>query len=242
MYSLPLGLYAKFCGDAHGEPAALKLLEEHAPKVLAPLFVDLLPLVPDGKPWLIMTRMPGQRVDEVIHRMSYAERHQLADDLAACTAEYRNVPNISSLPIASASGGRIQDPRASSNGCGPYGTEAEFTEQVTRGCMDNVMERYPNAFSVNHPVTFTHADLFPSNILVDAGKLSGIVDWQFAGFYPSYWECTKAMRGVKHAEHYQAIFRRMFGNQYEEEVAVETFLSGYFPIWGPPAPGASQSG
>ena len=48
---------------------------------------------------------------------------------------------------------------------------------------------------------FTHADLNARSILVDrvvhadgskgwAG--SGIVDWETAGYYPEYWDCTKA--------------------------------------------------
>lgn len=201
-----------------------------------------MPLVADGKPWLIMTGMPGQRVDEVIHRMSYPERHQLADDLAAAMDACRNIPNASAFLIASASGGRLQDPRASSNGCGPYHTEAEFNEQIARGCREDLAQAFPNAHAQEHPVVFTHADLFPSNILVDAGRLSGIVDWQFAGFYPAYWEYTKAMRSVRHAEHYQALFRRIFGNRFEEELEVEEYLSGYFPIWGPKESEPGESG
>ncbi|KAJ6784054.1 hypothetical protein PWT90_00341 [Aphanocladium album] len=238
VYSLPLGLYAKFCGDAQGEPAALKLLEKHAPTVPAPLFVDTMPLVADGKPWLIMTGMPGQRVDEVIHRMTYPERHQLADDLAHAMASFRNIPNTSNFLIASASGSRLQDPRASTGGCGPYHTEAEFNRQIARGREQDLMQKLPHAYSREHQVVFTHADLFPSNILVDAGRLSGIVDWQFAGFYPAYWEYTKAMRSVRHAEHYQAIFRRIFQAQFDEELEVEEYLSIFFPIWGPKEPDA----
>lgn len=235
VYSLPFGLYAKFCGDARGEPAALKLLERYAPSVPSPLFVDLLPLVADGKPWLIMTGLPGRRLDEVINRMTYPERHQLAEDLATALEEYRDIPNLSPFTIASASGGRIQDPRvsSSSNGCGPYTTETEFNRQITRGCTTDLLKVFPDAHAREHGIVFTHADLHPSNILVDAGRLSGIVDWQFAGFYPAYWEYTKAMRSVRHEEYYQAVFRRAFGTGFERELAVEGFLAEYFPIWGP---------
>ncbi|TQV91892.1 serine/threonine protein kinase [Cordyceps javanica] len=240
VYSLPLGLYAKFCGDTQGEPAALRLLETHASSVPSPLFVDLMPLVADGKPWLIMTGMPGQRLDEVIHKMSYPERHQLADDLAAAIKAYRNVPNSSNFLIASASGGRLQDPRTSSSGCGPYQNESDFNKQITRGCAQDLEQAFPDAHSRRYPIVFTHADLFPSNILIDSGRLSGIVDWQYAGFYPAYWEYTKAMRSVRHAEHYQAIFRRIF-SEYEDELEVEEFLSSYFPIWGPSEPEAGET-
>jgi hypothetical protein len=35
---------------------------------------------------------------------------------------------------------------------------------------------------------FTHGDLNPSNILVREGKVVGIIDWEFSGWYPHYWE------------------------------------------------------
>ena len=33
---------------------------------------------------------------------------------------------------------------------------------------------------------FTHADLLPRNILVDGSVITGIVDWNTAGFYPEF--------------------------------------------------------
>ena len=39
-----------------------------------------------------------------------------------------------------------------------------------------------------YSVTFTHADLSFRNILYQDGKITGIVDWEFADWYPEYWE------------------------------------------------------
>ncbi|KAM3512236.1 hypothetical protein MY11210_004154 [Beauveria gryllotalpidicola] len=140
------------------EPAALRLLESRAPSVHSPLVVDIISLAASGKPWLIMMSMPGRRLGEMIHRMSYPERHRLADAVASAIDSYRNIPNNPEFLVASASGGYLQSHRAS------------------------------------------------SNILVDAGRLSAIIDWQFAGFYPACWEYTKAMLSARHTEHCQAIF------------------------------------
>lgn len=41
-------------------------------------------------------------------------------------------------------------------------------------------------------VFFAHADLNPANVLIHNGRLSGFVDWEFAGWYPEHWEYTKA--------------------------------------------------
>ena len=49
-----------------------------------------------------------------------------------------------------------------------------------------------------HRICFTHADLHQSNILVRDGQLAGIIDWEFSGWYPEYWEWirirTQSMR------------------------------------------------
>jgi len=42
-----------------------------------------------------------------------------------------------------------------------------------------------------HAIVFTHGDLNPQNILVDAnGRVTGIVDWEAAAWLPSYWEVS----------------------------------------------------
>ncbi|KAL8297126.1 hypothetical protein RB600_002215 [Gaeumannomyces tritici] len=39
---------------------------------------------------------------------------------------------------------------------------------------------------------FTHGDLHAGNILVDRDRVSAIIDWEGAGWYPCYWEYTQA--------------------------------------------------
>ncbi|EYE94304.1 aminoglycoside phosphotransferase family protein [Aspergillus ruber CBS 135680] len=45
------------------------------------------------------------------------------------------------------------------------------------------------------PIVFTHNDLLPPNILISAGpnpKVTAIINWAQAGWYPAYWEYCKA--------------------------------------------------
>jgi thiamine kinase-like enzyme len=39
---------------------------------------------------------------------------------------------------------------------------------------------------------FTHGDLSSLNVLASGDKITGIVDWETAGWYPSYWEYSTA--------------------------------------------------
>ena len=42
---------------------------------------------------------------------------------------------------------------------------------------------------------FTHGDLNTFDILVREGKVVGLIDWEFSGWYPHYWEYTSAWFG-----------------------------------------------
>lgn len=44
---------------------------------------------------------------------------------------------------------------------------------------------------------FTHADLTPRNIVVDQGRITGIIDWEDSGLIPNYWEYANIMRPSK---------------------------------------------
>ncbi|KAB8227632.1 aminoglycoside phosphotransferase family protein [Aspergillus alliaceus] len=39
---------------------------------------------------------------------------------------------------------------------------------------------------------FSHADLAPRNIIIENGKIAALIDWEYGGWYPEYWEYTKA--------------------------------------------------
>ncbi len=41
---------------------------------------------------------------------------------------------------------------------------------------------------------FTHGDLTPRNIMVDQGRITGVIDWEDSGWYPDYWEYTNMMK------------------------------------------------
>lgn len=44
---------------------------------------------------------------------------------------------------------------------------------------------------------FTHGDLTPRNIMVQEGRITGIIDWETAGWYPDYWEYANIMKPSK---------------------------------------------
>lgn len=236
MYTSPsAGLIAK--RDRGNEAAALALLEAEAPDVPAPLLIDTFQ-DHDGSSILIMTQVPGVSARTVFYRMTYQERRQLADDLGAALAQIRRIPNRSSHLFTGVSkdrshGSKIYDMHVGYEACGPFETELEWNISMTGGKVELWSSYHPKAVLSENKSVFTHADLHLHNIFVDGGKLSGIIDWEISGFYPEYWEFSKAMNAGLNPDLSHPIHRQIWQGKYEAEgELVAELMSTY--NWGPP--------
>ncbi|OJJ45997.1 hypothetical protein ASPZODRAFT_167030 [Penicilliopsis zonata CBS 506.65] len=220
---LPFNLMIKECIRApQSEPNALRLVKRYT-TIPAPRIVDVGEH--KGKTYLVMTLLPGQPLSEVAHLMSYAERDQFADDLADCVAQMRTIPNQTGYRFANTLGGPVVDHRIPDGQGGPFNSEADFNNHLTShlGCTpDEILDGL--SMRQDHRSFFTHADFFGLNLLVDRGRLSGIVDWECAGYMPEYWEYIKAKRAAHCSPVLEAIFARTFGSEYTKEWEIERKL------------------
>lgn len=104
---------------------------------------------------------------------------------------------------------------------GPFKTTEEVGRAMARASQDvwsnfrqqswesEYFSRHLATALKDHAVKFTHGDLHMRNIMVDkvqdgpnspaqteeesAWKVTGIIDWEAAGWYPAYWEYASAM-------------------------------------------------
>lgn len=152
--------------------------------------------------------------------MSYHERTSLAKDLRKCIQQFKKIPNTNKSAICDANGGPVFDYRLPGRLGGPFQSEAKFNDFViTQGRL-----RDP-CHARQHSICFTHADLNPNNILIEAGRLSGVVDFGCAGYYPEYWEYTKAMFSTPGLDSsFPKLFEEVFGDIYREELNAERRL------------------
>lgn len=58
-----------------------------------------------------------------------------------------------------------------------------------------------------YPIVLTHNDLCPRNVMIDDGRVSGIIDWEFAGMYPVYYEYFRLKYFWGSSDDYADIFR-----------------------------------
>lgn len=221
---LPFGLYLKNCIRSQtNEENALKLVEKHT-SVPAPLLVDRFEEEKEGtKTFIVMTRLRGEMLHTVFHRMSYPEREQLSVDLRAVVDQLHRIPNRTPYLFASTTGEQIVDHRLGS--CGPFNTEAEFNNRLVHKYVGpSTQALVAAAHAIRHRSCFTHSDLHPTNILIDDGRLSGIIDWECAAYQPEHWEFIKAIYGVWNGESMEEVIRRAFGYRFELELEAEREL------------------
>lgn len=225
---LPFGLYWKSCGrSGQNEAVALQLVEKYT-SVLAPLWID--DYEENGNTTLIMTSVPGQPLQSVFHRLSYQEREQLSKDLKIIISELRRIPNRTPYRFANTLGRALFDYRVGEFGPFVHASDfhkyliPEYTPAETRKAIAPIHSRH-------HSSVFTHADINWTNILIDQGRLTGLVDWECAGYYPEYWEFTKAMYGIINDEAMEKVVHGTFDQDYTDELEVEKKLWKESP-WG----------
>jgi thiamine kinase-like enzyme len=163
---------------------------------------------PSGTAHLIMTRLPGTPLSSALPTMSPAQIASTARDLADYLSQLRRLPpplSASGTPLigGASPGSPGLDHRLGPRPWGPFTTVADFHTYVRFGEPLDQWEHEPAVVEIHgkpegtYRVVFSHADLAPNNILVDPsqGKITGIVDWEFGGWYPEYWEYTKMFYG-----------------------------------------------
>jgi len=166
----------------------------------------------DNKNHIYMTRLSGTPLSECVRSLSQSELETIALELKHYLDQLRGLKikdYEKSEFLGSLNGGPCLDKIFCSGRPqrGPFRTEREMYENICDRMVDlrswgrNKPDNYDHIRrrmyreNSNHAITFTHGDLSPCNILVQEGHVTGILDWEEAGWYPECWEYIKAMQG-----------------------------------------------
>ena len=118
---------------------------------------------------------------------------------------------------------------------GPFSSIEEFSEYLMRNIDKYVPHVAPSfrqklsrIYEKQHKVVFTHADLDPSHIFVDktTGCITGIIDWEMAGWWPEYWEYRKAFYGSRHQGWWMGFVKDVLV-LYDEEFRLDDDLANF---------------
>lgn len=77
----------------------------------------------------------------------------------------------------------------------------------------------------NHRIVFTHGDLTQHNIIVKDNKIVGLLDWEYAGWYPEYWEYVNFFERQSRNRDWKDYARDIFPRIYDHELVVHQAMS-----------------
>ncbi|KAG9502065.1 hypothetical protein J7337_007779 [Fusarium musae] len=72
----------------------------------------------------------------------------------------------------------------------------------------------------DYPIVFTHGDISSRNIMIRDGRIVAILDWEWAGWYPVYWDYVFALRGLDNVDwktlgsHVPSLFDERYDLEY----------------------------
>ncbi|BCR98955.1 uncharacterized protein AKAW2_40638S [Aspergillus luchuensis] len=133
-----------------------------------------------------------------VHR-SEESKAKILTQLKSMVEEMRKLPPPAGMGVGSVVDGSLYDGRVPGTSLrfGPFASVQEFHRHLRGGMdfdprLDPAVQELIRQHDKSFPIAFTRGDLSSLNILARGDTIVGIVDWETAGWYPSYWEYTTA--------------------------------------------------
>ncbi|ATY60600.1 serine threonine kinase [Cordyceps militaris] len=186
--------------------------------------------------YIVMERMRGKTLADAWPSLSDADVERILLQLRGMLGELRAVP-APGIAIQSCIGGSLRDsriPRPEEPRFGPFSSAHAFHEWLREGLGPEEKPRYVDDeewIDIKYMIAmqnrkcegpvFTHGDLNPFNIIVRKGNIEAIIDWEFSGWLPPYWEYTSVWLGNKTRGAWQQMAAK-FIDPWPNELRMET--------------------
>ncbi|EFY86290.1 hypothetical protein MAC_07671 [Metarhizium acridum CQMa 102] len=184
--------------------------------------------LPDGKSEIHMDYIQGESLDKLWSTMSVEEKKDISRQLREILEQMRSISPPSEL-IGACDGTEIRDTRVlKTYHHPPCRDEESFNNFLLSSLVKTTPEMIREAFSLHlrtdHRVVLSHCDLAPRNILVQDGKITGLVDWEDGGWYPEYWDYVKFFQRPANSD-WKEYAKDIFPRLYHDELVAYTAIS-----------------
>jgi aminoglycoside phosphotransferase len=183
--------------------------------------------------WILMTRLPGRQMGEAWPTMTESAQAETIRQLKSHLEQLRGLHPPEHGWIGSCSNGPAYDHRINNvTTCGPFANVSDFHDFLVapvRNCpRPEWADKYRRLLSDGHGIVFAHADLSWENILIDpeTGKVTGVLDWEMAGFWPEWWEYRKALYGSRSQIWWMDVLKEImqeYPRETEADMGIEMF-------------------
>ncbi|KAF8252535.1 kinase-like protein [Wilcoxina mikolae CBS 423.85] len=193
-------IVAKIGNDlALSEASLLDFIHRSAPDIPVP--ASLGTLSAPAKSIMFFSYVPGKVLSSVWHSLSVSEKTRIQNQLQSILLTLRQIPH-NDEPLGWS--GSVKDRRRELRETSGVTAEAEFNDFLVSTPLPRIGGLYQalmrSKLKDDHRVVITHGDLHPRNIIVDKNgeeiKITGIVDWEYGGWYPEHWEYLKALNTI----------------------------------------------
>lgn len=154
-------------------------------------------ITPEGICSICMGFVDGVCLEDAWESIDAADKNSIAQQLRAIISTMRAAQPTATPTLIGACDGPARDCRYISDYTGgPFATETAFHAFILnlgKGTPQLIRETLVESLQAHtgHRIVFSHADLSPRNIIVRDGQIQALLDWEFAGWYPEYWEYVK---------------------------------------------------
>lgn len=192
------------------EYTILQYLQRYKPNIPAPRPLGLVRM--NNISLIFVSYIPTTTLGEVWEKLDSDQKASIRDQLDEIFIELRSTPYSDGQPFGGIGG----------EGCKYIRRHLRRSEKPITSIGD--FEDF--LFSAPHPggnvliemlyelspkpasppqIVFTHGDLRPDNIAVDMVDgnryiISGLLDWEYGGFYPEYWEAVRSTNCIAPCE------------------------------------------
>ena len=174
--------------------------------------------------YIFMAFLAGTPLQDLWATMTNDSKERIASQLKIHMDDLRSVPPPSPCYFGSVESHICIDcrelTRITVNQNRPISSEAEFNKFVMTDLNLRHHDEYCSMLlsmqRCNHKIVLTHGDFHPRNIIVKDDVVIAIIDWEFAGWYPEYWEYVKALNVVGPVVDWWRYLPKIIDTYYQE--------------------------
>ncbi|GFF44585.1 hypothetical protein IFM51744_05856 [Aspergillus udagawae] len=189
--------------EDYTEYTTLQYIRQHRPSIPSPEPLGLVRM--SDISLIFMSHILSTTLSDVWSSMTISQKYSVKDQLGTILMDLRSLPYPSGTPLGGVQGEGCKDIRRHLRRSNrPITDLNEFEDFLLnashsggRVFAELIRELSPSTQQYSSPaIVFTHGDLRPDNILVDMATdnvwtVTGLIDWEYSGFYPDYYEAVK---------------------------------------------------
>lgn len=190
------------CVDDATEYTALQYLERHKPVIPAPRPLGYVRM--SGITLIFQTYKPSTTLAAVWPQLDSDQKASIRDQLNTIMLDLRSIPYLDGSALGGVAGESCKDIRRhlrqSEKPIRSFSEFEDFLFSSHRSGGQVFIQFLRQLYlhqSEEMKIVFTHGDLRPDNIAVDMDDrnqwvVTGLLDWEYSGFYPEYCEAFKS--------------------------------------------------